>query len=53
MYMHAGSIKQHAKMLRFFIFFFLFIHSCVAAPKIPAAVPATKWLTLNGMLSFS
>ncbi|KAG2280376.1 hypothetical protein Bca4012_048658 [Brassica carinata] len=35
-------------MLRFFIFFFLFIHSCVAAPKILAAVPATKWLTLNG-----
>ncbi|CAH8366072.1 unnamed protein product [Eruca vesicaria subsp. sativa] len=35
-------------MLRFFIFFSLFIHSCVAAPKIPAPVPATKWLTLNG-----
>ncbi|KAF8074407.1 hypothetical protein N665_1104s0015 [Sinapis alba] len=35
-------------MLRAFILFSLFIHSCVAAPKIPAAVPATKWLTLNG-----
>ncbi|KAL1217547.1 Glycerophosphodiester phosphodiesterase GDPDL7 [Cardamine amara subsp. amara] len=38
-------------MLRFFIFFSLFIHSCVAAPKTPAAAgaaPAKKWLTLNG-----
>ncbi|KAJ4911126.1 Glycerophosphodiester phosphodiesterase GDPDL7 [Raphanus sativus] len=35
-------------MLRGFIIFSLFIHSCVAVPKIPAAVPATKWLTLNG-----
>ncbi|CAH8280066.1 unnamed protein product [Arabidopsis lyrata] len=38
-------------MLRFFILFSLFLHSCVAAPKTPAAaaaVPAKKWLTLNG-----
>ncbi|CAL9244045.1 unnamed protein product [Arabidopsis halleri] len=38
-------------MLRFIIFFSLFIHLCVAAPKTPAAaaaVPAKKWLTLNG-----
>ncbi|KAJ0246022.1 Glycerophosphodiester phosphodiesterase GDPDL7 [Hirschfeldia incana] len=35
-------------MLRIFILFSLFIHSCIAAPKIPAAVPAAKWLTLNG-----
>ncbi|CAH2069572.1 unnamed protein product [Thlaspi arvense] len=38
-------------MLRFFILFSFFIHSCVAAPKTPAAsaaVPAKKWLTLNG-----
>lgn len=39
------------EMLRFFILFSLFLHSCVAAPKTPAAaaaVPAKKWLTLNG-----
>ncbi|ESQ42588.1 hypothetical protein EUTSA_v10012762mg [Eutrema salsugineum] len=38
-------------MLRFFILFSLLLHSCVAAPKKPsaaAAVPAKKWLTLNG-----
>ncbi|CAN6976023.1 unnamed protein product [Brassica oleracea var. botrytis] len=38
-------------MLRSFIIFSLFLHSCVAAPKTPAAVaavPAKKWLTLNG-----
>ncbi|AED97007.1 unnamed protein product [Arabidopsis thaliana] len=38
-------------MLRFIIFFSLFIHLCVAAPQTPAAaaaVPAKKWLTLNG-----
>ncbi|KAJ0261479.1 Glycerophosphodiester phosphodiesterase GDPDL7 [Hirschfeldia incana] len=38
-------------MLRFFILFSIFIHSCVAVPKTPAAaaaVPAKKWLTLNG-----
>ena len=38
-------------MLRFLILFTLFIHSCVAAPKAPAAAaaaPAKKWLTLNG-----
>ncbi|XP_010453117.1 PREDICTED: glycerophosphodiester phosphodiesterase GDPDL6 [Camelina sativa] len=38
-------------MLRFFFLFSLFIHSCVAAPKTPAAaaaVPAKKWLTLTG-----
>ncbi|CAN8248423.1 unnamed protein product [Cochlearia groenlandica] len=38
-------------MLRFLIFLSLFVHSCVAAPKTPAAaaaVPAKKWLTLNG-----
>ncbi|AED96991.1 unnamed protein product [Arabidopsis thaliana] len=38
-------------MLRFFILFSLFLHSSVAAPKTPAAaaaVPAKKWLTLNG-----
>ncbi|CAE6247020.1 unnamed protein product [Arabidopsis arenosa] len=38
-------------MLRFIIFFSLFIHLCVAAPKTPAAaaaVPTKKWLTLNG-----
>ncbi|CAH8366075.1 unnamed protein product [Eruca vesicaria subsp. sativa] len=34
-------------MLRIFILFSLLIHSCVAAPKTPAA-PAKKWLTLNG-----
>ncbi|KAG5376240.1 hypothetical protein IGI04_040836 [Brassica rapa subsp. trilocularis] len=38
-------------MLRFLILFSLFIHSCVAAPKAPAAaaaLPTKKWLTLNG-----
>ncbi|CAN7114813.1 unnamed protein product [Brassica rapa subsp. narinosa] len=38
-------------MLRSFIIFSLFLHSCVAAPQTPtaaAAVPAKKWLTLNG-----
>ncbi|KAL0887097.1 hypothetical protein Bca101_011080 [Brassica carinata] len=38
-------------MLRFLILFSLFIHSCIAAPKAPAAaatLPAEKWLTLNG-----
>ncbi|CAA7032372.1 unnamed protein product [Microthlaspi erraticum] len=38
-------------MLRFLIFFSLLIHTCVAAPKKPAAAaaaPAKKWLTLNG-----
>ncbi|CAA7032358.1 unnamed protein product [Microthlaspi erraticum] len=38
-------------MLRFFILFSLIVHTCVAAPKTPAAPaanPAKKWLTLNG-----
>ncbi|VVB16408.1 unnamed protein product [Arabis nemorensis] len=38
-------------MLRFFILFSFIIHSCVAAPKPPAATaadPAKKWLTLSG-----
>ncbi|CAH8386426.1 unnamed protein product [Eruca vesicaria subsp. sativa] len=38
-------------MLRLFIIFSLFLHSCAAVPKTPAAteaVPAEKWLTLNG-----
>ncbi|KAF8074396.1 hypothetical protein N665_1104s0004 [Sinapis alba] len=38
-------------MLTVFILFSLLIHACVAAPKTPAAaaaVPAKKWLTLNG-----
>jgi len=43
-------------MLRFFILFSLFLHSSVAAPKTPAAaaaVPAKKWLTLNGKHPFT
>ncbi|KAJ4907832.1 Glycerophosphodiester phosphodiesterase GDPDL7 [Raphanus sativus] len=38
-------------MLRFYIIFSLFLHSCVAVHKTPAAaaaVPTKKWLTLNG-----
>ncbi|KAL0710073.1 hypothetical protein Bca4012_017051 [Brassica carinata] len=38
-------------MLRFFILLSIFLHSCVAAPRTPAAaaaVPSKKWLTLNG-----
>ncbi|XP_010483370.1 PREDICTED: glycerophosphodiester phosphodiesterase GDPDL7 [Camelina sativa] len=38
-------------MLRFIIIFSLFIHSCVGAPRTPAAavaVPGKKWLTLSG-----
>ncbi|KAL0729259.1 hypothetical protein Bca4012_025352 [Brassica carinata] len=38
-------------MLRFVILFSFHVYSCVAAPKTPAAaaaVPAKKWLTLNG-----
>lgn len=54
-YTHAGAGDQSNKqtnMLRSFIIFSLFLHSCVAAPQTPtaaAAVPAKKWLTLNGM----
>lgn len=56
-YVNAGDqSNKQTNMLRSFIIFSLFLHSCVAAPKTPAAVaavPAKKWLTLNGMCQLS